>query len=92
MTVPVLPTRGRPIEVEPGWASASVIRFEGHTQATEPRMLAAISSLLETLEILADPGMVQAIAEGDEAVKNGDVVSLEEFRQALDNLRGQQRG
>lgn len=44
-------------------------------------------SLAETLDILRDPGMVNAIAEGEAAVARGDVVSLDEFRRIVGGLR-----
>lgn len=94
MTAPVLPGLGQPIEVDPSLSARSyegVLYFEAHSGATESGLQVAISRRLETLEILADPEMVQAIAEGDEAVAHGDVVDLEDFRRTIEGLRGQQR-
>lgn len=40
-------------------------------------------SLIETNEILSDPGLMKAIKEGEEDIKNGRVYSWEEVKKEL---------
>ncbi len=45
--------------------------------------IAEYESWKETNEILADPGLMQAIKEGEEDIKRGDFVTLEELKKEL---------
>ncbi len=40
-----------------------------------------IESLQETLEIMSDPEMMEAIRQGEEDIKNGNLISLDDFLQ-----------
>ena len=40
-------------------------------------------SLKETLDIMSDPGLMKAIKEGEEDIKNGNVITLEELEKEL---------
>lgn len=44
---------------------------------------AEFESWKETTEILADPGLMEAIREGEKDIKNGDFVTLEELKKEL---------
>ncbi len=44
---------------------------------------AEFESWKETLEIMSDPGLMKAIREGEEDVKNGNFVTLEELKKEL---------
>jgi len=46
-----------------------------------------LESLEETLAIMSDPPLMESIAEGREAARQGDVHSLEEIKTDLDTRR-----
>ena len=46
---------------------------------TYKALLETIESLQETLEIMNDPEAMEAIRQGEEDIKNGNFISLEDF-------------
>ncbi len=46
---------------------------------TYKALLEAIESLQETLEIMSDPELMRAIRQGEEDIKNGNTISLDDF-------------
>lgn len=46
--------------------------------------LAEYESMHETMEIMSNPGLMKAIKEGEEDIKNGRYITLEELEKELD--------
>ena len=69
--------RGHPV--------ATIVSFTYYTQLHEEleRMRQEMQAMQETIEILQDAELMEAIREGIKALQNGDTVSLEEARRAL---------
>ena len=44
----------------------------------------AYESLIETLEILSDPEMMEAIRQGEIDIEKGDVIDWEDFKRTLE--------
>jgi len=68
-----------------GLPVAAIISFAGFMRILNQieQMSQEIAALQETIEVLQDPELMEAIREGMEAIQRGDTVSLEEARQAL---------
>jgi prevent-host-death family protein len=69
--------RGNPI--------ATIISHEDFQQILDEleKMTQELQSLQETIEILQDVELMEAIREGMRALQNGDTVSIDEARRAL---------
>jgi len=100
MTAPVVPqeavanSRSFPVSAATGTSTTiswSLPTSNGHSLPTAAdRLVGAnggLDSILETLAILDDPDMMQAICDGDAAVAVGDVVQLEDFRRIVAEQR-----
>ena len=68
-----------------GYPVAAIISIEGFMRLLNQieQMSQEIAALQETIEVLQDPELMEAIREGMKAIQRGDTVSLEEARQAL---------
>ncbi len=69
--------RGHPV--------ATILSFKIYRNMCEDleRMRQEMQAMQETIEILQDAELMEAIREGMRALQNGDTVSLEEARRAL---------
>jgi len=69
--------RGHPV--------ATILSFKIYWNMCEDleRMRQEMQAMQETIEILQDAELMEAIREGMQALQNGDTVSLEEARRAL---------
>ncbi len=69
--------RGHPV--------ATILSFKIYMNMCEDleRMHQEMQAMQETIEILQDAELMEAIREGMRALQNGDTVSLEEARRAL---------
>ena len=70
-------SRGHPV--------ATIVSFTFFTQLREEleRMRQEMQAMQETIEILEDAELMEAIRVGMKALQNGDTVTLEEARHAL---------
>ena len=62
------------------------VRFKGdyHQMHEEMKRLSQeVQAMLETVEILQDTELMEAIREGMKALENGDTISLEEAKRVL---------
>ena len=68
-----------------GYPIATIISNEDYHQLLQDleKMSQELLSLQETIEILQDAELMEAIREGMKALQNGDTVTLEEARRAL---------
>ena len=71
-------SRGHPVAI--------IVSFTSYTQTCEQleTMRQEMQAMQETIEILQDAELMEAIREGMKALQDGDTVSLEEARRALD--------
>jgi PHD/YefM family antitoxin component YafN of YafNO toxin-antitoxin module len=69
--------RGQPL--------ATILAYDRFQHFWEEReqMIQEIQAMRETIEILQDAELMEAIREGMKAIQSGDTVSLEEARRAL---------
>ena len=74
----IVTSRGHPV--------ATIVSFTFYTRMCEEleTMRQEMQAMQETIEILQDAELMDAIREGMKALQNGDTVSLEEARRALD--------
>ncbi len=70
-------SRGQPV--------ATIVSFTCYTKLCEElkEMREEMQAMQETIEILQDAELMEAIREGMKALQNGDTVSLEQARRAL---------
>ena len=68
-----------------GYPIATIVSHEDYQQILDDleKMSQELQSLQETIEILQDSELMEAIREGMLALQNGDTVSLDEARRAL---------
>jgi prevent-host-death family protein len=73
----IVTSRGHPV--------ATIVSFTFYTRMCEEleTLRQEIQAMQETIEILQDAELMDAIREGMKALQNGDTVSLEEARRAL---------
>ena len=71
-------SRGHPVAI--------IVSFTSYTHMCEEleTMRQEMQAMQETIEILQDAELMEAIREGMKALQDGDTVSLEEARRALE--------